>query len=210
MGTPTRFLRGISFESSAISGEVPTMALYLVPKRDGRPIVIDKAVLFVGRHPDCDVILTKSRKVSRKHCCLAQVDNQFYLRDLGSMNGVSVNGERVHGCTPVGVGDEIVIGDVPFELKADERSRASKPPRPVPTPPEPVSSVQTLDGPEDISQNFPVPIADEADVSFEVQGTERSLPRVETIDDSNDDVIPIDPPAHGPLTYDDDDGSLDM
>lgn len=191
------------------------MPLYLVPKRDGRPIVIDKAVLFVGRHPDCDVILTKSRKVSRKHCCLAQVDNQFFLRDLGSMNGVQVNGERVEGCAPVGIGDEIVIGDVHFELKGEGKSRREPAPKSAEPGGAATAPPRILEPPPDLSQDMPVPISEDDDeASFRVEETRHSVkpaapsPRVDTIDDSKDDVVPIDTPAPEPFQYDDDDGSL--
>ncbi len=182
------------------------MALYLVPKAEGRPIVVDKAVLFVGRHPDCDVILTKSRKVSRKHCCLAQVDDKFFLRDLGSMNGVAVNGQRVKREAPVNVGDEILVGDVPFVLQADEGRR--RPKRwTMPEPAEPVAAPQPVAPPmvertehsaDELSREFPVPIRDEG-VSFKVESGGSKGDHVGgTLDDS----------AESPVVYDDDDGSL--
>ena len=90
------------------------MAVYLIPVDKGRPIVLDKAVVFIGRHPECDVILKSSRKVSRKHCCLAQVESRIVIRDLGSMNGIRLNGERVKKEATVKLGDEITIGDVSY------------------------------------------------------------------------------------------------
>ena len=100
------------------------MALYLMPVADGRPVVLDKAVIFFGRHPECDVVLNRSRKVSRKHCCVAQVNHQIVVRDLGSMNGVMVNGQRLRKQAPLSVGDELIIGDVAYVL------REGKPPAP--------------------------------------------------------------------------------
>jgi pSer/pThr/pTyr-binding forkhead associated (FHA) protein len=97
------------------------MAVYLIPVDKGRPIVLDKAVVFIGRHPECDVILKASRKVSRKHCCLAQVESRIVIRDLGSMNGVRLNGHRVKKEATVKLGDEITIGDVTYVLKSRGR-----------------------------------------------------------------------------------------
>lgn len=142
------------------------MAVYLVPAGEGRPIVLDKAVVFVGRHPECDVVLKSSRKVSRKHCCLAQVDDRIVIRDLGSMNGIQLNGKRVTREASVSVGDEITIGDVVYTLKSrrgmleDAQKNANAPViknRKIirePTPAEPAGERPPLD----ISQNFPVPL----------------------------------------------------
>jgi pSer/pThr/pTyr-binding forkhead associated (FHA) protein len=92
------------------------MALRLEPKAGGPPIPLDKAVLFFGRHPDCDVRLPGSPKVSRRHCCIAQVNDRWVVRDLGSMNGISVNGERVKREADLSAGDELLVGDVAFTL----------------------------------------------------------------------------------------------
>ncbi len=102
------------------------MAVYLVPVTPGHTIVVDKAVVFVGRHPDCDVVLTHSRKVSRKHCCICQVNETFVVRDLGSMNGIRVNGNRVKKEVRMNFGDELAIGDVCYTL---QRHKAAAPPR---------------------------------------------------------------------------------
>lgn len=94
------------------------MAVALVPVNKGRVIVLDKAVAFIGRHPDCDVVLHRSRKVSRKHCCIAQVDEQVVIRDLGSLNGVRVNGTRIRSEQALTLGDEVAIGDLLYVVQA--------------------------------------------------------------------------------------------
>ncbi len=99
------------------------MALRLEPKVDGPPIPLDKAVLFFGRHPECDVRLVASPKVSRRHCCIAQVDDRWFIRDLGSMNGVTLNGKRVNREAALTVGDELAIGDTVFKLVAAANPR---------------------------------------------------------------------------------------
>lgn len=106
------------------------MAVYLIPVDKGRPIVLDKAVVFIGRHPECDVILKASRKVSRKHCCLAQVESRIVIRDLGSMNGIRLNGRRVKKEATVKLGDEITIGDVSYILKSRGRMDSDSDPVP--------------------------------------------------------------------------------
>ena len=61
-----------------VKGSAPLIALY-------RP------VLLIGRHPECDVRI-ESPKVSRRHCCVATAYDRVLIRDLGSRNGVRVNG----------------------------------------------------------------------------------------------------------------------
>jgi pSer/pThr/pTyr-binding forkhead associated (FHA) protein len=96
------------------------MPAYLKPLGKGRPVILDKPILFVARHPECDIILLNSRKVSRKHCCIALVDNAFRVRDLGSTNGVSINGARILKEGEVKVGDEVWFGDVAYRLLQGE------------------------------------------------------------------------------------------
>lgn len=102
------------------------MAIYLVPKQNGADrIAIDKAVVFIGRHPGCDAVLNTSRKVSRKHCCIAQVNDQLVVRDLGSMNGVRVNGRRIETEAEIQIGDELSFGDTRYTLRDEPDSQTS-------------------------------------------------------------------------------------
>jgi len=96
------------------------MQMVLTPLNSGEQIVLDKAILLFGRQPDCDVVLTGSRKISRKHCCVAQIHDYFVVRDLGSMNGVRVNGKRVERESKLKAGDALTIGDVEFRLELAE------------------------------------------------------------------------------------------
>jgi len=84
------------------------MPAQLVALNDGPSILLDKPILLVGRHPECDIQID-SRKVSRRHCCIAQVNDYLVVRDLDSTNGIRINGTRV----PEGKllpGDELTIG----------------------------------------------------------------------------------------------------
>jgi pSer/pThr/pTyr-binding forkhead associated (FHA) protein len=92
------------------------MKMVLVPIGGGPPISLDKAIIFFGRGPECDIVLTMSRKVSRKHCCIAQIDDHFVVRDLGSMNGVRVNEIPVQGEALLNPGDILWVGDVAFHM----------------------------------------------------------------------------------------------
>jgi adenylate cyclase len=52
-----------------------------------------KPKLLVGRHRSCDIPLSYST-VSSRHCELELLDGFWFVRDLGSSNGTSVNGRR--------------------------------------------------------------------------------------------------------------------
>lgn len=95
------------------------MVAVLHPTGPGSQIVIDRAVVLVGRSADCDAVINFSSKISRMHCVLVQVDTEYYIRDLGSMNGVRVNGQRVEKSAKLFQGAEVAIGDVIFQFHAN-------------------------------------------------------------------------------------------
>jgi pSer/pThr/pTyr-binding forkhead associated (FHA) protein len=65
----------------------------------------------VGRHPDNDVVIP-STHVSRRHCAvLVSADGGCFIQDLGSRNGVHVEGERIEHPLELREGDVIRLGD---------------------------------------------------------------------------------------------------
>src|SRR5947207_80379 len=87
----------------------------LVSLTDGPNILLDKPILLLGRHQECDIQLG-SRKVSRRHCCVAQVSDYLVVRDLGSTNGIRINGVRVvEG--DLHSGDELTIGNQRYKVQ---------------------------------------------------------------------------------------------
>jgi pSer/pThr/pTyr-binding forkhead associated (FHA) protein len=98
------------------------MPAHLLSLTDGPSILIDKPILLFGRHEECDVQLN-SKKVSRRHCIVAQVNDVFIVRDLGSTNGVRINGERVAE-GKLRPGDELQVGNFKYQLCADPLGRS--------------------------------------------------------------------------------------
>jgi pSer/pThr/pTyr-binding forkhead associated (FHA) protein len=82
------------------------------------PIELKRSVLLIGRHPECDVRINLT-SISRRHCCLAQVDDTMIVRDLGSRHGVWVNGRRVEERV-LKPGDQLAIGPKLFKVRAFE------------------------------------------------------------------------------------------
>lgn len=111
----------------------------LVALTEGPNIPLDKPVLLVGRHQECDVQIP-SRKISRRHCCIAQVHDYLVVRDLFSTNGVRINGARVKEGA-LHAGDELTIGNYRYKIQAGAPSSAPEPqvniapiPAPLPMP----------------------------------------------------------------------------
>jgi pSer/pThr/pTyr-binding forkhead associated (FHA) protein len=83
---------------------------------DGGPnILIDQDMVVVGRHPSCDARLD-SLRLSRHHCCLTQERGEIIVRDLGSTNGISINGERVK-VGRLRLGDELAIAHFRYRVE---------------------------------------------------------------------------------------------
>ncbi len=89
----------------------------LVALTDGPSILLDKPILLFGRNPECDIQID-SRKISRRHCCIAQVNDYLVVRDLGSTNGIRINGVRVLEGKLRG-GDELTIGSHRYQIRWD-------------------------------------------------------------------------------------------
>lgn len=82
----------------------------------GSEFALDKPVMVIGRSADADILLT-GEKVSRRHAQIRLVGNQLYIVDLGSLNGIYVNGVRITGPHPLRAGDELGIGDTIFGVQ---------------------------------------------------------------------------------------------
>jgi pSer/pThr/pTyr-binding forkhead associated (FHA) protein len=90
-------------------------------------IALQRPVVLVGRHPECDVRIDVPQ-VSRRHCCLALASERVMIRDLGSRNGVRVNG-RVVDESILRPGDEVAIAQFLYRLE-DEAPAPPPPARP--------------------------------------------------------------------------------
>src|SRR5579871_5300614 len=90
------------------------MPAQLLALDHGPSILLDKPILLLGRHPECDVQID-SRKISRRHCCIAQVSDYLVVRDLGSTNGLRINGEKVLEGR-LKPGDELTIGTYRYRV----------------------------------------------------------------------------------------------
>ena len=99
-------------------------------QHSGGAIPLSNAVIILGRHPACDVVL-ESGAVSRQHARISKIDGDYYIEDLHSRNGTLLNGEQVAERQLLSDGDRLGICDLEFvfRLGSDEFPRVSSPTR---------------------------------------------------------------------------------
>jgi pSer/pThr/pTyr-binding forkhead associated (FHA) protein len=78
----------------------------------------------IGRGPQCQIQLL-SRAVSRRHARVEFGDSgEAIISDLGTKNGIKLNGKRVQGAAVINEGDTLVVGDVSMIFRAADRTVA--------------------------------------------------------------------------------------
>lgn len=73
-----------------------------------RQVDLEGDAMVIGRSPRGDVVLDLDG-VSRRHAELSRDDEGWWIRDLGSVNGTLVNGERLGERHLLKIGDRIEI-----------------------------------------------------------------------------------------------------
>ncbi|MDQ3722938.1 MAG: DUF3662 and FHA domain-containing protein [Actinomycetota bacterium] len=94
----------------------PTRALLVA---EGRRHVVPPGGALIGRSRECDVVLADAN-VSRRHAEIRPAAaGTWTISDLGSTNGVLVNGSPISGAEALRPGDRIALGtaDIGFELE---------------------------------------------------------------------------------------------
>src|SRR4051812_47088301 len=123
------------------SSGCPSMPLRLVALEEGPDIYLDRAMMVVGRHPQCDARLDSIR-VSRRHCCMTEDSGDVVVRDLGSTNGIRINGQRVESGR-LRPGDELSIAHIRYRLEGapvHEATVAGPPDKPAEAAPAPAAA----------------------------------------------------------------------
>jgi hypothetical protein len=85
---------------------------------DGRTSVLGSGGAVLGRSREADVHIDDAN-VSRKHAEVRPSGASWTVRDLGSTNGVKVNGRRIQGAQSLKDGDKITLGtsEIVFQLE---------------------------------------------------------------------------------------------
>lgn len=80
-----------------------------------RPYPLAKDSLAIGRLDACDIVLSDPG-VSRRHAEVRREGDEWVLVDLGSTNGVAVNGKQVRRHR-LAAGDRIELGETTIEFR---------------------------------------------------------------------------------------------
>lgn len=104
---------------------VPEMksALVLEPAQGtDKRIRVDKDKYYIGRKDGAvDGIIQNNRLVGRVHCMVEYEKDNYYIRDLKSLNGTFVNGEQLEWMQPhiLHDGDEIIIANMTYRVRIE-------------------------------------------------------------------------------------------
>jgi len=102
-------------ESPARRTEVATRAVVAL---DDRRYVLEGPRATIGRSKEADCVL-RDPNVSRHHAELRRsAQGDWTIADLGSTNGIKVNGRRV-GSTRLGAGDQVTLGTTTFRFDVE-------------------------------------------------------------------------------------------
>jgi hypothetical protein len=85
---------------------------------EGKRMVVGAKGATIGRSRECDIVLGDSN-VSRRHAEVRPRGGSWVLSDLGSTNGVSVNGRRVEHPQVLTPGDRVEMGSSVLEFELD-------------------------------------------------------------------------------------------
>jgi ABC transport system ATP-binding/permease protein len=84
------------------------------------PLIRDE--ITVGRQEGNSIRLTE-RNISRRHARLFRQNGEtLFIEDVGSYNGVMVNGSRISAATPLKENDLVIVGDYKLIISSDRRT----------------------------------------------------------------------------------------
>ncbi len=102
------------------------MLKLIIEDDEGRKTVVPFArdEITIGRQEGNTIRLTE-RNVSRRHARLVRQSGQVMIEDLGSYNGVKINGDKIAGQVQINDGDLVQIGDYDLAIQREEDKAAA-------------------------------------------------------------------------------------
>lgn len=96
-----------------------------VPDKNAQPyrFQLDRQVVSLGRGSENDIAI-ECGSVSVKHAEMLRVEGGYELRDVGSTNGIKLEGER-YEVIPLRSGISVKLGDVAFDFVLSDEERAA-------------------------------------------------------------------------------------
>lgn len=104
----------VTTEEQESIAALPSGSALLIVRRgptSGARFLLDADVTTVGRHPEADIFLDDVT-VSRRHAEFIRSGSSFVVKDLGSLNGTYLSGERIDSSQPAALADrsEVQVG----------------------------------------------------------------------------------------------------
>ena len=107
-----RMVQEVLQSLGSADAESPSLRIMNGPGEGARfELSEDAAEVVIGRSPACDIIV-EDHNASRRHCLVKRSWHGFSVQDLGSRNGVLVNGQSIEGPRMLRDGDELQVGGV--------------------------------------------------------------------------------------------------
>ena len=85
---------------------------------DGKRLLVPPQGALLGRSREADIVVDDTN-VSRRHAEISPGPSGWRIQDLGSTNGVRVNGRQVDGPHPLESGDRIELGTVTVTFEVE-------------------------------------------------------------------------------------------
>lgn len=104
------------------ASEQNVKSAYLLRKRTGEKIVIDKDVFKLGKDVACvDYVVDDNPTISRNHADIIRKKGVYYVKDKGSLNHTFVDGKKLEAQKPVKLesGSFLQLADEVFEWKQE-------------------------------------------------------------------------------------------
>jgi pSer/pThr/pTyr-binding forkhead associated (FHA) protein len=92
-------------------------------------VPLHRTPMWIGRDPSNDIVLADPM-ASRRHAVIERRGEQFYLRDCNSLNGFTVNGDRLSE-RGLRCGDQVGIGATRLVYREESRVSPSASPKAV-------------------------------------------------------------------------------
>jgi pSer/pThr/pTyr-binding forkhead associated (FHA) protein len=87
----------------------------------GNEHLLERTGMTLGRGPDVDIVI-EDDSMSREHVAFDASAEGFRVRDLGSTNGMTLNGSRV-AAADLKHGDRLGLGEHTFQYVIEKRER---------------------------------------------------------------------------------------
>jgi len=137
-----------------------------------------RGVAVIGRAPGCDIRLSET-SISREHARSEPDGGGWVVVDLGSRNGVKLEGRRIKERAALVDMQELVVGDVALRFRIDEKEPTPSPATPPsPAGPEPPPEEPAFELEEQIELQAKQPAETPPAVSPEFTPRERERARI--------------------------------